>query len=790
MIDNGLKIRIKGIPFKKDEFTEFPLLKKNPNKKKQSTIIYGKNGAGKTSISNAIAELKTEYSNRYFISEFIDENYNILSFDFSKQVYVFNEKFIDSKIRFTTTDGLDTIVLLGDELIDVDEINDIEERINAEQEKLNKIDLSIYNDEHNRENPVFLMNKIINVLKRDGNWASRQQKINRLSRKASVNEKTVKKIVKDHSKKIKVDEYEQLLKKFLKINKTDEKYKEFFQIPINNFDASRFDNLIEKKLEAVSHDEMAKRILTTIENYSENRINEVIDVFNSDVEYCPYCFRPIDNLDKQSIIDKIKSVLSNESDDFIAELEKLKLLPYTIKLLPDFIDDFKKNQYNFACKNYNDVVIKINDFIEKKKVNLYSSLSSTLSEEYLSSYECLVSIIGEINSLISSHNVSIDEYDNMKKDLEKYCNYLSWETIKDLYKEYIEKNKNKKENEHKFNVINKNIIILKEKLNDLNSKKKNVKDAGTEINRSLSYIFLDNNRLSLSLDDNRYIVLSNGKPVPLKKLSTGERNIISLCYFFCSIGEGKKTKQRYDDEYLIFIDDPISSFDHDNKIGIYSLLRDKIKNFKNSNFIFLTHNYEVGYNLAKIFNDVYGNGNSKGRKSNHITNYLEIKERQVVDTSFDLSKGKNQYKLLLQEIFNYACDKESKLNDLTIGNSIRRILEMFATFEYNVGFERVIDKIKDDGNLNKILKNYMYRILLNNESHSMLSAYAFDEVNRFEMFSSDEKHLTAKLALIMLNILNSNHISSYLSEEDCKTLKKWSLKIENNKNSEMLVKSS
>ena len=324
----------------------------------------------------------------------------------------------------------------------------------------------------------------------------------------------------------------------------------------------------------------------------------------------------------------------------------------------------------------------------------------------------------------------------------------------------------------------------------MNSKKKNVKDAGTEINRSLSYIFLDNNRLSLSLDDNRYIVLSNGKPVPLKKLSTGERNIISLCYFFCSIGEGKKTKQRYDDEYLIFIDDPISSFDHDNKIGIYSLLRDKIKNFKNSNFIFLTHNYEVGYNLAKIFNDVYGNGNSKGRKSNHITNYLEIKERQVVDTSFDLSKGKNQYKLLLQEIFNYACDKESKLNDLTIGNSIRRILEMFATFEYNVGFERVIDKIKDDGNLNKILKNYMYRILLNNESHSMLSAYAFDEVNRFEMFSSDEKHLTAKLALIMLNILNSNHISSYLSEEDCKTLKKWSLKIENNKNSEMLVKSS
>lgn len=31
------------------------------------------------------------------------------------------------------------------------------------------------------------------------------------------------------------------------------------------------------------------------------------------------------------------------------------------------------------------------------------------------------------------------------------------------------------------------------------------------------------------------------------------------------------------------------------------------------------------------------------------------------------------------------------------------------------------------------LKNYMYRFLVNNESHGIFSAYAYDEVDRFEM---------------------------------------------------------
>lgn len=70
------------------------------------------------------------------------------------------------------------------------------------------------------------------------------------------------------------------------------------------------------------------------------------------------------------------------------------------------------------------------------------------------------------------------------------------------------------------------------------------------------------------------------------------------------------------------------------------------------------------------------------------------------------------------------------------------------------------------------LKNYMYRVLVNNESHGMLSAYAYDEVDRFEMFTPEEKRNTAKLALILLKLLNESHVDAYLGDK-VKKIEEW-----------------
>lgn len=66
----------------------------------------------------------------------------------------------------------------------------------------------------------------------------------------------------------------------------------------------------------------------------------------------------------------------------------------------------------------------------------------------------------------------------------------------------------------------------------------------------------------------------------------------------------------------------------------------------------------------------------------------------------------------------------------------------------------------------------MFRILANNESHGMLSAYVPDEVDKFEGYTAEEKKITSKLSLILIKELNSKHLESYL-KENSSVIENW-----------------
>ena len=72
----------------------------------------------------------------------------------------------------------------------------------------------------------------------------------------------------------------------------------------------------------------------------------------------------------------------------------------------------------------------------------------------------------------------------------------------------------------------------------------------------------------------------------------------------------------------------------------------------------------------------------------------------------------------------------------------------------------------------------MFRIIANNESHSMISAYAFEDVDRFEMFSSDEKKKTAKICFVLIYTLNKKHLESYI-RTNIKIVEEWKTELEN-----------
>ena len=107
---------------------------------------------------------------------------------------------------------------------------------------------------------------------------------------------------------------------------------------------------------------------------------------------------------------------------------------------------------------------------------------------------------------------------------------------------------------------------------------------------------------------------------------------------------------------------------------------------------------------------------------------------------------------------------------------MRRVLEAYFSFNYNNGFENalnkseILNKIQDEEK-KKYFENFMYRLVLNTESHTEERAYNFAETKMFDYISSDEKKITAKNVLILLYLLDPSHLK--LHELDVDKIVQW-----------------
>ena len=150
MINEINSIEIKGGYF--SSATNYKIFDNKAN----ISIIYGKKGSGKSSLSKAISLIDSEYTCKYY-----DANKNLLTIP-TDNVFVFNEDFIKNQVQIKE-DGLDAIVLLGDK-VDIDK--KIEEKkaeyskIEEERNNTKSILDNIYNSPQNTSSPIYIMSKI------------------------------------------------------------------------------------------------------------------------------------------------------------------------------------------------------------------------------------------------------------------------------------------------------------------------------------------------------------------------------------------------------------------------------------------------------------------------------------------------------------------------------------------------------------------------------------------------------------------------------------------------------
>lgn len=99
-------------------------------------IIYGKNGAGKSTVSEGVRTLTRAIPSDISASFFDSNSQPIPTTDLAKNVFVFNEHYIDENVKIDD-DGLGTIVLLGGQVslqTEIDKYEDLTQKSLAESD--------------------------------------------------------------------------------------------------------------------------------------------------------------------------------------------------------------------------------------------------------------------------------------------------------------------------------------------------------------------------------------------------------------------------------------------------------------------------------------------------------------------------------------------------------------------------------------------------------------------------------------------------------------------------------
>ena len=732
------------------------------------SLIYGKNGSGKSTISDAFSCLKNNENEDFScINEITFDGCSLLEDD-KQSIHVFNENFIDSNIKIKEN-GIDSIVMFGEQ-VDIDnQITEKENLLNVKKTEIKNQNIIVnsFLEESNRNSPKYFLNQCISELKRDNGWAGKERIIKSARVNSSVTQATITNIMNQYNTEKDLEELIQdyTEKKKLFDSVTSDSTEITQEVNLFNFEKtdSKAKTLLTRKIEQTELTEREKRIFSFIEKNGQDLLTKAKLYFsNEKSDFCPYCYQEIDKNYKLNLMDEFKKVLNKEVEDYQKELDTLKIKTLSFDLTPyNQIERTVTQSVQLELDKVNKIIQNFNKLIDDRKNNVYQEFSE---EEY---NICIEDAIKQLNDALERLEEKRKEFNNLvknkntlKKELLTLNSQIANKQIADSYLKYKEQLENQEIENTKFSTLENEKSVIELELANLKEQKKSIKIAQEHINYLLQYVFFSKNKLTIESHDGIYQIKSCGLPVKPNQISCGERNIMALCYYFTELFVGKEEAKIYSDANLLIIDDPVSSFDRENRVGVLSLLKYELQHFISGNpytkVLIMTHDLMAFYDIEKIAQEL-------SAQNNCSYNFIELAQTGIKDFSF---KKSNEYSKLLATIYNFAISPtENSEIEPYIGNTIRRVVEAYSTFIYKVGIDaisfdaEIISQIKNTKQ-QEYFSNLMYRILLNGESHSE------EKVKSLEDFcngiSPDEKNRIAKDILCFLYLLNPVHISKHL----------------------------
>ena len=441
-------------------------------------------------------------------------------------------------------------------------------------------------------------------------------------------------------------------------------------------------------MEKVSSPKTSANIIKLLKDYT-GFYTKGLEIFEkTDKQTCPFCLRDWINAEEKI----------NEYDFFIKSTYNFKR--DFIKKIISSLEDYKKQiedqsivvdeRRKLAAKEAGKYGIDMTKWLPLKYDNkLHASIISLLQKKF-DYMELSLSVIDQLNMLhkknmqiIMNNNAIIDKIlekiraitSLRMKSNKKLVDHFA----KKMWKSSAELRKQKKETDVS---IRENKLRI-EKLEKENPPQDTIR---TVFNRLLNFIGLfdysidENKRLRIRIDK-EYDISNEGK-----RISSAQRKILSLCYFFAEIiSEIKDIKKLK--EYILVFDDPVDSADYIYFHSIVSVIEKaetilasilEVEKIKFGQFFVLTHN--------SLLHDRMSCGWKCKSKL--------IKKENSVTSISPSAKSINNYHEYISDICNYYKNPDSsKKRMIYIGNLIRRVLEIVSSFDSleSNNFQNILD---------------------------------------------------------------------------------------------------
>lgn len=748
---------------------DFDLFRKrdisNQEKPHRVSVIFGHNGSGKTTVARQIAFAAESDSESYFY----DSDGIKLKLDpvEAERVRVFDESYIENKIRIKD-DGLQAIVMLGDQANAEAKIAEIDEKLEADEVVIARLEGQKGTLESGPSSVDQLKADAMEDAK-NGGWGQRGQDVKGLKSKMSLNAKRWSSILQASTtaSRNEVDrQYRAKLADYRKAQASGSLIGTRLEpIRYTHDDEKRLVGLLGRVLDEPELTDRERRILSLVQNGRQDIVEMARAEFASgEATVCPLCQQEVSEEYGESLERSIVKVLGKEADEYKSELRAIALPDIHEAEVPLQVSGDVKAAYASARSKAGSLVEQYRDLIRKRGANLYTP-PDEIPHGLANAIDSLNDSVASVNREIDAINKAFRNKEKMERELLELSDQIAWI---DAHTKIELHAKAKKELADVSNKLSEQQSLKKSHQSEKSRQEarlRQVNIAADIINRYLASVYFDANRFRLVSSGDRYTIRSHGKPVMPKDISTGERNILALCYFFSEGGENKREGSEDNDPQYIVLDDPVSSFDMENRIGICSLIRERAEHLIDSNpdsrITVLTHDAGVVTELEHTFEDIKIS-TGKAFKIDYLDLTRDGTRNRPMKTA--------EYTALLKRAYDFASSQiEDEQETQIIGNVLRRILEGYGTFNYGMGMEEISRNPELSarfGDLAPLLGSVMYRLAFNDESHMRERLSAFNTPLNFSRYSYGEKKACAQCVFVILDKLDHEHVRQQLKKSN------------------------